>query len=482
MFKWYEQAEVCYAYLSDVPAASEDPHNVASAFRLSKWFTRGWTLQELLAPRYLDFFDKSWSWIGSKPSLDDLIRDMTGIDDLFDFKTASIAQKMSWAAWRETTRVEDQAYCLLGLFGVHMPPLYGEGRNAFIRLQLEIISKSDDDSILAWDGNRGGDNGHSGGGLLALTPKSFAGCSSIVRFAWDPLRPPHDMTSKGLCVHFPLMSGNMEHDNISVMNPFGEEFLAPLNCGIMQKDGRFHKNVMALSMYQHFGTQAWHRKERIHMIDPSEISKDRSIKRTMLYVPQTPTEDSSAYTTWSNEILMMVDSLSVIGFEVKDHFAKGLASWHVNDESYGDSLILKIVAFSAHPWKAAVIFANQSLQRIALAIGILKKRLWIDLLVLEAGESMEQILESAPMARQLLIGRDKISRPFLNGALNARLKRIKQQSSHSSHSSVLLATNTAVEVTFDPEGKLKWPVQKTPEHPDEMFGLSTSIGYNLYGY
>lgn len=152
MFAWYQRAEVCYAYLSDVSPATEDSRAKYFAIQNSKWFTRGWTLQELLAPYYVDFFDQSWTWIGSKSCLEPLISEATKITDLWDHQSASVAQKMSWASSRETTRIEDRAHSLLGLFGVHMPPLYGERVNAFIRLQLEILSKTDDDSILAWNG------------------------------------------------------------------------------------------------------------------------------------------------------------------------------------------------------------------------------------------------------------------------------------------------------------------------------------------
>jgi hypothetical protein len=88
--------------------------------------------------------------IGTKRSLVELVSEITGIQDLFDWSNASVAQKMSWASDRTATRVEDMAYCLLGLFDVHLPPLYGEGSKAFLRLQLEILRTSDDESLFAW--------------------------------------------------------------------------------------------------------------------------------------------------------------------------------------------------------------------------------------------------------------------------------------------------------------------------------------------
>jgi hypothetical protein len=117
----------------------------------SKWFTRGWTLQELLAPRMVVFFDKFWVDIGSKNSLQTVLSNITGIGEheLENFRKACVARKMLWASKRVTTRLEDRAYSLMGLFGVSMPTLYGEGNQAFYRLQLKILSKSDDESIFA---------------------------------------------------------------------------------------------------------------------------------------------------------------------------------------------------------------------------------------------------------------------------------------------------------------------------------------------
>ncbi|KAK3346002.1 heterokaryon incompatibility protein-domain-containing protein [Lasiosphaeria hispida] len=173
MYRWYEEAGECYAYLADVPSKVE--------FSKSRWFTRGWTLQELIAPSTVIFFNEDWEALGTKESLRQAISDCTripvgillGEDDLEMF---SIAQKMSWAARRETTRVEDRAYCLLGIFGIHMPLIYGEKETAFIRLQEEIMKISDDHSLFAW---RSVDNR---GGILATSPAAFIDSSSIVEF------------------------------------------------------------------------------------------------------------------------------------------------------------------------------------------------------------------------------------------------------------------------------------------------------------
>ncbi|PIL28687.1 hypothetical protein GSI_08731 [Ganoderma sinense ZZ0214-1] len=154
MYQWYSRADICYAFLPDVPA-EEDHRAKGSRFRRSRWFTRGWTLQELIAPLDLVFLANDWTVIGSKESLAKPIIDITDIEynallrvqPLDEF---SVAQRLSWAAKRETTRVEDRAYSLLGIFGINMPTLYGEGEGAFRRLQEEIMRRIPDQSLFAW--------------------------------------------------------------------------------------------------------------------------------------------------------------------------------------------------------------------------------------------------------------------------------------------------------------------------------------------
>ncbi|PIL29179.1 hypothetical protein GSI_09228 [Ganoderma sinense ZZ0214-1] len=154
MYLWYAGAAVCYAYLADVPA-EEDPHAEGSWFRDSRWFTRGWTLQELIAPSNLVFLSQDWAILGSKHTLVSLIEGVTGIDGrallhLESLDKFSVSQRFSWASRRETTRVEDQAYSLLGLFDIHMPIVYGEGKRAFRHLQEQIMQRIPDQSLFAW--------------------------------------------------------------------------------------------------------------------------------------------------------------------------------------------------------------------------------------------------------------------------------------------------------------------------------------------
>ncbi|KAI0672188.1 hypothetical protein C8Q78DRAFT_732938 [Trametes maxima] len=154
MFVWYRHSSLCFAFMADV-RDGEDPDAENSEFRRSRWFTRGWTLQELLAPLVVLFLNKEWKVIGTKGTLAQTISQVTRIPGpvlrhLKDMRASSVAQRMSWAALRVTTREEDEAYCLMGIFGVNMPTLYGEGCYAFIRLQQEILKLEFDQSIFAW--------------------------------------------------------------------------------------------------------------------------------------------------------------------------------------------------------------------------------------------------------------------------------------------------------------------------------------------
>ena len=162
MFRWYSQARECIAYLADVSPLSTGWDIVMDHFRRSEWFTRGWTLQELLAPRCVVFLNSVWEVIGHKcsfcsykspcagagPLLNQEIAKAAGIreDILSDYRQSenlSVEDKMKWMEHRSTTRTEDMAYCLLGLFDVNIPLLYGEGYKALLRLGAELDKAPD---------------------------------------------------------------------------------------------------------------------------------------------------------------------------------------------------------------------------------------------------------------------------------------------------------------------------------------------------
>lgn len=228
MFAWYRDAEVCYVYLQDLAPVSQMGHATMPglvAFERCRWWTRSWTLQELLAPRSLLFFAADESYYGTKgivghPNandrlLDDRITRITGINASHlshqgPLQYLSIAERMSWAAKRKTTRIEDEAYCLLGLFDVNMPLLYGEGNKAFLRLQKEIIRTSDDHSIFAWYTHTLSETTTISRftGLLSPSPANFVDTDDIDGI---PSRTgPYSMTNKGLEIRLPLFKGNDE--------------------------------------------------------------------------------------------------------------------------------------------------------------------------------------------------------------------------------------------------------------------------------
>ena len=243
MFNWYHAAQKCYVYLCDVP--EDDQVNAPdSAFRKSQWFTRGWTLQELLAPRELIFISREWNCLlGTREELTIIISDITGIlstllnnfvrygtyDHKYLVKSHyGIATIMSWAAKRKTTRPEDASYCLLGLFGVQMPLLYGEGSKAFRRLQIELIDAYDDDSIYLWDvkdtqvipDHRMSDC-FSISGLVASLPADFANSRDTAPIVWDQGRSLDRITSRG--IETERLMYKLE------MFPLGDYFVLPLN-------------------------------------------------------------------------------------------------------------------------------------------------------------------------------------------------------------------------------------------------------------
>lgn len=167
MYGWYQRSAVCFVYLSDIPR-----------FRLtdSRWFERGWTLQELIAPRHVEFYTADWLEIGTKSSLETIISSTTG-SSVEVLRGASprnytTAERMSWASGRRTTRPEDEAYCLMGLFDVNIPILYGEAR-PFERLQQEIMRQSEDFSLLAWSPTANQRVHSPGTGVLAPNPTVF---------------------------------------------------------------------------------------------------------------------------------------------------------------------------------------------------------------------------------------------------------------------------------------------------------------------
>jgi len=259
MYMWYHRSSICYAYLVDVDSgfAVEDD---AVTFVQSRWFTRGWTLQELIAPRQVAFYSKDWVRIGEKllilppvsivpktlwgPKGRSALCRASGIPHALLFEGRpkdqySIAQRMSWASKRVCTRVEDTAYCLLGLFDINMPLLYGEEDKAFFRLQEEIIKATDDQSIYAWTIPRDTRKGSSitephlvwtPHPILAPSPRYFEKGGTIV------VSGEEDGELSGLTKHGLRIQLSLEPSHLSIPDPAHQGlgrapmFWAPLNC------------------------------------------------------------------------------------------------------------------------------------------------------------------------------------------------------------------------------------------------------------
>jgi len=262
MFRWYSKAARCYVYLADVPNGcmkdlreplkkriiydSDDRqswteevgtpcpnrkyHKLAwpsrgaidHPFYQSRWFTRGWTLQELVGPTDLIFYSSDWTPGFTKSDDPYILYRITGVPENVletgDCSSISVADRMRWASARTTTRIEDMAYCLLGIFDVNMPMLYGESDKSFLRLQEEICKISDDQSIFAWrqkspspsspepPSSSSSGNSTTYRGLFAKSPDEFA-INSVRLAPIEPASfiPPSGSTSIGYNAQFPLI-------------------------------------------------------------------------------------------------------------------------------------------------------------------------------------------------------------------------------------------------------------------------------------
>lgn len=237
MYRWYENSGVCYVYLEDVAAPtfgerkSLHTDDFYSSLSKSRWVTRGWTLQELIAPQLVQFHSHDWELIGGKEDrmFQFALERATGIEiGILSGQTTvaevSVANRMKWACRRQTTRFEDTAYCLMGIFAVNMPLLYGEGeQRAFIRLQEEILKATDDQSIFAWKLPIVEDS-RLMSGLLANSPAHFGGVPSMRPMSTEfqsASSVPWTMTNKGLQVQLYIRPVG-ERDE--------EEYLAILDC------------------------------------------------------------------------------------------------------------------------------------------------------------------------------------------------------------------------------------------------------------
>lgn len=410
MFAWYRNAHVCYAYLSDVPGGNRDYEtgglSLYIALEQSRWFTRGWTLQELLAPEWVIILADDWSTLGTKASLATDLTAITGITHLFNFEEASVAQKMSWAAHRKTTRLEDRAYSMMGLFDVNMPLLYGEGNKAFIRLQLEILSRSDDESIFAWSNPR---PEIPRPGLLAPAPECFADCGQIRRGNFDSDRPPHFMTNKGLQMQL-LLQQQKVPDYMGLTT--GNTYVAPLNCTLPVEDGSAYVVIYLLKeggTYSRYGdpdlaTGVWPRPDLISGdFEPSADDSamvNRGMSRTLVHIKQSGHNESLAEVSHPGKISYTVS------FDLWAMWHSGFAlsegiMWPENESSWNfwrDNLSADhqlVVTITSVKYSVLLRFQHPSMMNgFTIIVGYCLRRPWIAAITHEASESLKTVASS----------------------------------------------------------------------------------------
>ena len=259
MYQWYRQAGFCIAYLADISIVKDETGIERKRFWKSEWFKRGWTLQELLASREVVFYDRSWKAIGTRTRLKAHVSRATHINThhLSAPSEASVAAKMSWASDRQTSRPEDIAYSLLGLFDVNMPLLYGEGEyKAFQRLQYEIVRSRRDESIFAWSRPDEGSDYITAPtpGLLAPSPKCFSGSGDIraidrIFFGGTNLHTPQILFDGLVWTLERNFIKVIDREKRKILGPFEIPYVAPLACSKISNMDAPVKLQMVMSRY-----------------------------------------------------------------------------------------------------------------------------------------------------------------------------------------------------------------------------------------
>lgn len=306
MFRWYAESHVCFAYLADVQVDHSEPAKL-DGFETSRWHKRGWTLQELLAPERVEFYDLDWNLCGTRFSLQQRISKITGIraevlTTKFNVEASQnyycVAEKMSWAANRKTSRVEDLAYCLLGLFDVNMPLLYGEGNRAFERLQFQILAETEDLTLFAWKGLgknpeywEEDDYWYTSNHLLAKLPSYFSNATNTYTYqsldagsynrVWEDLNSavtgPNSAAKTGFVPDQPAKRlGTMVLSIASLPDPKNSSKEVLILCKIPRREDSTRRKYLCLPVYFHKGS-ALYTKNGLPMpyqIEQRDLSSD----------------------------------------------------------------------------------------------------------------------------------------------------------------------------------------------------------------
>lgn len=298
MFTWYSNAVRCYAYLNDVTKLADDTltltDDTVAKIMMSKWFTRAWTLQELIAPHIVDFYDAKFERLASKQDLADQIEQWARIPVNVlrhpqHLREYPVAVRLSWAAKRDASRLEDVAYSLFGPFEVNLLLIYGEGTRAFTRLQEEIIRQSYDHSIFAWTARATPISSNNDGGvsqqllLLASSPADFEDCQNIICFEDETDLRPYAITNFGLEIELQIFPYTLD------------TYVGLLACGSHSHQGKQQCGILLAK--ESARASRWHRVQvnRLHTVslNRNEIS-DRFRWQKMHIVKSLPSTQSSS--------------------------------------------------------------------------------------------------------------------------------------------------------------------------------------------
>ena len=404
MYLWYQNAQVCYVYLVDVPS-DEDPNSEGSSFVHSRWFTRGWTLQELVAPLSLIFYANDWVEIGTKASLQDIVSTVTGMEKAILLTNhpgeISIAKRMSWAANRDTERKEDIAYCLMGIFGVNMPTIYGEGENAFIRLQREIIKLSDDQTIFAWQADGWAK------GLLARSPAAFVNAGDI-RTTTGTYTSEYSVTNTGLRINLPLRP---------VPNA-DNTFLAVLNCQYGYGGGS-----LAIYLKREQGQQF----ARINT-NRMEVADGKNITPEIVYIQEKDPARFAIEQRMRPEArydFSVNASLDKHGFSISETYPS---------DSWDKGMHLSIGGSGT---SGTLVFQNETGEKFAVTLGVHNYGVWTDVVTDFGNETAQSIRDSyyteGGRGGQLWRNLDRISASLKEGKLvsvSIRKRRIAKKTDY----------------------------------------------------
>ncbi|KAI3325630.1 heterokaryon incompatibility protein-domain-containing protein [Xylariaceae sp. AK1471] len=282
MFKYYQDAAFCITFISDLPRAFDRfGHDLDfwGLFHFCRWLTRGWTLQELVAPSIVMFYDATWTLRGSKSVWKSLLSKETGVDvaildDPRGLPFVPVGRRMSWASKRETTRTEDMAYCLLGIFNVNLPMIYGEGQKAFMRLQEEIAKDSCDLSLFAWQQL---DTSQDYQGIMASSVSDFSNCRGL----------KHRIKNTVLSNEFALTNRGLRTETTLVSIPYvSEDLVWNLGCSF-RDDWPTHTSEGWIGVYLAKTQNGYVRARPSELFQAAEFEVRDRCKPALIYIRKT---------------------------------------------------------------------------------------------------------------------------------------------------------------------------------------------------